>query len=56
MNILWAGGEDIDFPNGVAPLVANDGFSAGYARCSLNPSIGGAAFSNVFPAGAITAC
>jgi len=56
MNILWAGGEDIDFPNGVAPNVANDGFSAGYARCSLNPSVGGAAFSNVFPAGAITAC
>ena len=42
MSILWCGGEDIDFPNGVAPFVATTPpifgsipFRAAYARCGL---------------------
>jgi hypothetical protein len=40
MSILWAGGEDIDFPNGVAPFVlatvgVHPPWRAAYARCAL---------------------
>jgi hypothetical protein len=37
MTILWCGGEDIDFPNGVPPTADTTGgtFRVGYGRCSL---------------------
>lgn len=56
MSILWAGGEDIDFTAGAAPLVILTNFRSGYARCALR-SVGGAWLSgNVFPGGAVTSC
>lgn len=59
MSILWCGGEDIDFPNGVTPLV--DGSAtfrrAGYARCSLGTNGSTDLCKSVpFPGGAVTSC
>lgn len=54
--ILWAGGEDIDFPNGSAPCTATNGyFRSGFARASLWACGNGAiSISNPFTGGAIT--
>lgn len=57
MSILWMGGEDIDFPNGIAGAGATTAgeFRAGYARCGLQTSgLTGLMKSNVFPGGAVT--
>ena len=37
MNIYWAGGEDLDFPNGstVAPDTTSGHFNSGWARCAV---------------------
>ena len=46
MSIIWAGGEDLDFPNGVVPGVSTTtgNFRAGWARCAISP--GGNSISN----------
>jgi hypothetical protein len=56
MTILWCGGEDIDFPLGVAPLVNGAGnFRSGFGRCGLtNATAGSSARSLSFSGGAIT--
>jgi hypothetical protein len=57
MAILWVGGEDIDFPNGAAPVVSTTSttFRSGWARCSVGPnSSSNLMKSTVFPGGAIT--
>jgi hypothetical protein len=57
MAILWVGGEDIDFPNGAAPVVSttSTNFRSGWARCAVGPnSSSNLMKSTVFPGGAIT--
>lgn len=57
MNILWAGGEDIDFPViGSATVTTTAGrFRSGWARCGINQlNAGSPAKSNPFSGGAIT--
>lgn len=52
--VLWAGGEDIDFPNGSA---CNNGadFRTGYARYSIYPcNVGSHVTTNAFVGGAVT--
>jgi hypothetical protein len=55
MNILWCGGEDIDFPNGSSVVVsgsgARTGFSRAAIRCGTNPS---SSRSLSFSGGAVT--
>jgi hypothetical protein len=50
MSILWAGGEDISFMQGVLTSINTSGFRSGYARCSLNipRGAGGACKGNPF--------
>lgn len=57
MNILWMGGEDIDFPNGntIAADTTAGRFRSGYARCGLSTS-GTYSGSTPFKGGAVTAC
>jgi hypothetical protein len=53
------GGEDIDFPNGVATGVSITAatFRTGYARCRIGTtSAAGLAKSTLFPGGAVTSC
>ena len=41
MAVIWCGGEDIDFPNGVIQVVTNSNyFRSGFARCGLNSNTG----------------
>jgi hypothetical protein len=57
MAILWCGGEDLDFPNSVAPTVSTTAaqFRAGYARCNVTPPVVNTMIkSMVFPGGAVT--
>lgn len=56
MNILWCGGEDIDFPNGAAVTSStNTGdFRAGYARAALKPGTSIQYKSTLFQGGAVT--
>src|SRR6267142_1218160 len=61
MNILWCGGEDIDFQNGVSMSGLGDTsggrYRSTYSRGTLvngNASLGSR--SNVFPGGAVTSC
>lgn len=59
MSILWAGGEDIDFPNnsGLSVSTTSTTFRSGYGRCAIHSSstsIG--ARSLVFSGGAVTSC
>jgi hypothetical protein len=58
MNILWAGGEDVDFPiMGNATVVTTGGrFRSGWARCAINmsQSTGSPAKSAPFSGGAVT--
>jgi hypothetical protein len=56
MNILWCGGEDIDFLQGTSPLVnTNAGrFRSSFSRCDLTCTSGQTLKSNVFPGGALT--
>ncbi len=61
MSILWFGAEDIDFPNGVVPLVRTGGFRSGWARCALGNDSNGSptnavAIGCTFPGGAVTSC
>lgn len=61
MSILWAGGEDIDFPNGSMPYGYTTAgyFRSSYARCGLAhqaPNYGSEGRSNAFSGGAVTAC
>lgn len=61
MSYLWAGGEDIDFPNGFNPSVSTTSgrFRAGYARCCLfsgSTTVGHYSASTPFPGGAVTSC
>jgi hypothetical protein len=56
MSILWCGGEDIDFPNGI-PLNANTSgstFRSGFARCSLGAPGSTGGWSNSFSGGGVT--
>ncbi len=58
--VLWAGGEDIDFPNGTLPLtVSSSYYRSGYARCSIyqgNTSNTTSASTLSFSGGAVTTC
>lgn len=56
MAILWAGGEDIDFPNGGSIFVAaGDINRSGYARCGIaSGSFSTIAKSTTFQGGAVT--
>ena len=56
MAILWAGGEDIDFPNGTIATVSTtaSNFRSGYARCAIAASQTTPARSLAFIGGAIT--
>ena len=57
MAILWAGGEDIDFPViGSATIITVGGqFRSGWARCAISqPASGAVAKSNPFNGGAVT--
>ncbi len=58
MSILWAGGEDLNFPNGggVGSLGSSNpnGFRAGYARVSLYATSSTLCKSTVLPGGAVT--
>jgi hypothetical protein len=57
VNILWMGGEDLDFPNGgsLCPSTTAAMFRAGYARESLTGCASlSYAYSNPFPGGAVT--
>lgn len=60
MSLLWAGGEDIDFPNGstIAVSTGAANFRSGYARCALmfQASAGQIYKSVVFPGGGVTDC
>jgi hypothetical protein len=58
MNILWCGGEDIDFPNGgTASAQTTTGlFRSSWTRCGLKSTSATAIQSNVFPGGAVTSC
>jgi hypothetical protein len=55
MAVLWCGGEDIDFPNGIPPTVVTTSgtFRAGFGRCSLSSSAG-LMRSMLFPSGSVT--
>lgn len=58
-SILWAGGEDIDFPNGNVPVVdTNSGrFRSTYSRCGVTTGAGASVNkSNSFPGGAVATC
>ena len=54
--ILWVGGEDIDFPNGVSVCTNTNGsyFRTGYARFGVYTCGGGIAQSNAFKGGGVT--
>jgi hypothetical protein len=56
MPILWAGGEDIDFPNGGTISVGGNAglFRSAFARHALGATT--AAWSIPFPGGAVTSC
>lgn len=58
MNILWMGGEDIDFPNGASIGVVSTStaqFRSGYARCALSSTgQAGVCKSTPFHGGAVT--
>lgn len=61
MSILWCGGEDIDFPNGVSVFIDTTPgvFRAGYARCAIvqqsNNTLNGPLSKGVvFSGGAVT--
>jgi hypothetical protein len=56
MSILWAGQEDIDFPNGGAVTSNTTAglFRTGYARCAIQSSSTGLLKSSLFPGGAVT--
>jgi hypothetical protein len=60
MSILFAGGEDIDFPNGNAPFVATaaGSFRVGYGRCTISPGSTAPAFIRgvTLSGGALTSC
>lgn len=51
--ILWAGGEDIDFPNGTA-INNTVGNRTGYGRLSVVPATSGLSYSTSFPSGPVT--
>jgi hypothetical protein len=58
MAILWAGGEDFDFPNGVVAwhVLQSGTFRSAYARCAVWTSspVGAFVKSTVFPGGGVT--
>ncbi len=57
MSILWAGGEDIDFPNGgsLTTVTTAGQFRAGYARLGLTPPTGNVLCKSVpFVGGAVS--
>lgn len=56
MSILWCGGEDIDFPNGIAVGVGGSPyFRTGYARCGLQDQSGNTSSRSLsFVGGAVT--
>lgn len=57
MNLLWYGAEDIDFPNGITTIAANNPRPT-YSRVGLESSVtgNGSAVSTLFPGGAVTSC
>jgi len=54
--VLWAGGEDVDFPNGGSSCVFTgaSNFRSSHAREAVSPCAIGGSFSSVFSGGAIT--
>src|SRR5262252_2220247 len=59
MAILFAGGEDFDFPNGTIPVSTTAGhFRSGYSRCCLGDTSVSAytVYSSAFPGGSVTDC
>lgn len=58
MSVLWCGGEDVDFQNGISPLVSTNGslFRSGYSRCAIAAQANPPNFvkGDAFPGGAIT--
>lgn len=57
MTILWCGGEDIDFPNGIVPTISGHNNAEGYSRLNTALSchtVGSFVKSTVFPGGAVT--
>lgn len=58
MAILWAGGEDIDFPNGAGVAVGTGTYGrAGFSRCYVTCAImDGKTWTGPFVGGAVTSC
>ena len=55
-NILWCGGEDIDFPAGNLSIQTT-GFRSGWARYALAPTLDNDLHPSMpFPGGAVTSC
>lgn len=55
MAIIWAGGEDIDFPGSALTINTSAGFDTGMSRCTIASTTNGAIFkSTTFNGGAVS--